>query len=409
MLIAPNNDPGSDAIFRVINALPKDRFRLLPSMRFAHFSELMKNAACMIGNSSAGVREAPFLGLPSLDIGSRQTNRGSSPSITAAEAFDRAAILDFIATQWGRPHGSHMAFCEGRAADRFVQVLRDPAFWARSLQKQFRDIADRPAPPGWLLRLYLGATRVIGLRAWKHLERRRLRGKEHPERWREKAADSMADRPPGTVVWMHAVGLGEVLALRGLIETLARARPHLTFLVTSSARASGEVFARNRPPNTIHQYLPLDVPWFRRRFLDHWRPALSVWAEQDLWPGLVFDADRRGIPLAMINARMNERAYRSRRRARALYADLYRRFALIGAQDAATAEHIRALAPGVAVQVTGSLKAACSALADSPDRAGLEAMLAERWIWCCAPSHPETRRWRSTPQPACARPDPRRS
>ncbi len=248
---------------------------------------------------------------------------------------------------------------------------------------------DRPAPPGWLLRLYLGATRVIGLRAWKHLERRRLRGKEHPERWREKAADSMADRPPGTVVWMHAVGLGEVLALRGLIETLARARPHLTFLVTSSARASGEVFARNRPPNTIHQYLPLDVPWFRRRFLDHWRPALSVWAEQDLWPGLVFDADRRGIPLAMINARMNERAYRSRRRARALYADLYRRFALIGAQDVATAEHIRALAPGVAVQVTGSLKAACSALADSPDRAGLEAMLAERWIWCCAPSHPE--------------------
>ncbi len=141
VLIAPNNDPGSDAIFRVINALPKDRFRLLPSMRFAHFSELMKNAACMIGNSSAGVREAPFLGLPSLDIGSRQTNRGSSPSITAAEAFDRAAILDFIATQWGRPHGSHMAFGEGRAADRFVQVLRDPAFWARSLQKQFRDIA----------------------------------------------------------------------------------------------------------------------------------------------------------------------------------------------------------------------------------------------------------------------------
>ncbi|MFD2102914.1 UDP-N-acetylglucosamine 2-epimerase [Tabrizicola soli] len=58
--IAPNNDPGSQAIFEVLEKLPRDRFRLLPSMRFAHFSELMKNAACMVGNSSAGVREAPL-------------------------------------------------------------------------------------------------------------------------------------------------------------------------------------------------------------------------------------------------------------------------------------------------------------------------------------------------------------
>ncbi len=140
VLIAPNNDPGSEAIFRVIEALPKERFRLLPSMRFAHFSELMKNAACMVGNSSAGVREAPFLGLPSLDIGSRQTNRGSSPSITAAEAFDRSTIEAFLRREWARPHVSHTAFGEGRAADRFVAVLRDPAFWMRGLQKQFSDL-----------------------------------------------------------------------------------------------------------------------------------------------------------------------------------------------------------------------------------------------------------------------------
>jgi 3-deoxy-D-manno-octulosonic-acid transferase len=239
------------------------------------------------------------------------------------------------------------------------------------------------------LRLYLAATRVWGVRAWKHIERRRLKGKEHRDRWREKAADAMADRPAGTVVWMHAVGLGEVLALRGLIEAMAEARPDLTFLVTSSARASGEVFERNRPVNTIHQYLPLDTPVFRRRFLDHWRPALSVWAEQDLWPGFVVEVARRGIPLAMINARMGERAFRSRMRARSLYADLYRRFGLILAQDETTAGHIRSLAPGVEVSVTGSLKAACSPLADQPERGALELALAGRQIWLCGPSHAE--------------------
>lgn len=137
--IAPNNDPGSDAIFQVLEKLPKDRFRLLPSMRFAHFSELMKNAACMVGNSSAGVREAPFLGLPSLDIGTRQSNRSDAPSVTACEASDRATILDFLQTHWGRPADRHVGFGEGSAAERFVAVLAQRGFWSLSLQKAFRD------------------------------------------------------------------------------------------------------------------------------------------------------------------------------------------------------------------------------------------------------------------------------
>jgi 3-deoxy-D-manno-octulosonic-acid transferase len=250
-------------------------------------------------------------------------------------------------------------------------------------------LADAPRPPGLALRLYLAASGLAGLRAWKHLERRRLRGKEHPDRWREKAADTMAPRPDGALIWLHAVGLGEVLALRGLIDALAEARPDLAFLVTSSARASGEVFEANRPPRSLHQYLPLDVPSFRRRFLDHWQPDLSVWAEQDLWPGLVHDCDRRGIPLAAVNARMGDRAFRSRHRVRWLYDDIYRRFAFIAAQDGATADHIRRLAPGVEVLVTGSLKAACAALADSPERTAIKQQLAGRLSWCAASTHPD--------------------
>nr|WP_283258383.1 UDP-N-acetylglucosamine 2-epimerase [Pseudomonas sp. GX19020] len=139
VVIAPNNDPGSEAIFRVLDSLPKARFRVLPSMRFAHFSELMRNAACIVGNSSAGVREAPFLGVPSLDVGTRQTNRSDAASVTAVSAFDRAAILGFLTTAWGNKAPRDAGFGEGAAADRFVEVLADPAFWDRPLQKAFHD------------------------------------------------------------------------------------------------------------------------------------------------------------------------------------------------------------------------------------------------------------------------------
>ncbi len=145
VVIAPNNDPGSDGIFAVLDGLPKDRFRVLPSMRFAHFSELMKHAACMVGNSSAGVREAPFLGVPSLDVGTRQSNRSNAGSVTAVTAFDRAEILRFLDRNWGRAHHRHDGFGEGAAADRFVAVLADPAFWDRPLQKTFRDVGGDEA------------------------------------------------------------------------------------------------------------------------------------------------------------------------------------------------------------------------------------------------------------------------
>ena len=139
VVIAPNNDPGSEAIFAVLDALPKDRFRLIPSMRFAHFSELMKHAACMVGNSSAGVREAPFLGLPSLDVGTRQTNRALAASVAFADAGDSAAVAQFLASRWGHRHAPDTGFGTGRAADRFAQTLADPAFWTQGLQKAFRD------------------------------------------------------------------------------------------------------------------------------------------------------------------------------------------------------------------------------------------------------------------------------
>ena len=140
VLINPNNDPGSDAIFAVLDQLPVDRFRRLPSMRFAYFSELMRHAAVMVGNSSAGVREAPFLGIASLDIGTRQTNRAHAPSLQACSAFDHGAIARFLHAEWGKTHPRHLEFGQGRAADRFVAVLRDEGFWAQPLQKAFRDI-----------------------------------------------------------------------------------------------------------------------------------------------------------------------------------------------------------------------------------------------------------------------------
>lgn len=218
--------------------------------------------------------------------------------------------------------------------------------------------------PGPALAIYLATSRLIPLAAPRLLARRLAKGKELPDRWREKLGEPSLPRPDGTLIWVHAVGLGEVLALRGLIAAMA-GQSDANFLVTSTTRGSAEVLASNLPPRTRHQFLPLDAPAYLARFLDHWRPDLSIWAEQDLWPGAVHAADARGIPLALVNARMNAEAYARRRRWAGLYADLFARFRLITAQDDATARHLQGLgAKGVSVST--SLKAAAPPLAADP-------------------------------------------
>ncbi len=139
VVIAPNNDPGTEDIFAVLERLPKERFRLIPSMRFNYFSELMKHSAVMVGNSSAGVREAPFLGLPSLDVGTRQQSRAEAPSITACSAFDAKTIDNFLISMWQQRQPSDMSFGCGDAAKRFVETLQQAGYWKRSLQKVFLD------------------------------------------------------------------------------------------------------------------------------------------------------------------------------------------------------------------------------------------------------------------------------
>lgn len=139
VVILPNNDPGSEAILARVNELPTDKFRVLPSMRFAYFSELLKNASAILGNSSTGVREAPFLGVPSLDFGTRQRNRSFASSIKRADLSSVENIESFIRDEWGKRYVENNDFGSGDATERFINILNDPDFWSTSLQKYFSD------------------------------------------------------------------------------------------------------------------------------------------------------------------------------------------------------------------------------------------------------------------------------
>lgn len=245
------------------------------------------------------------------------------------------------------------------------------------------------APSGFALRAYGLLWRALAKIAPLHLRRRLKKGREDPARWQEKLGQAGAARPDGSLIWLNAVGIGEVMALRGLIEAMGRVDPAAHFLITSSARSSAEVLARNLPPRTIHQYLPLDAPAFVRRFLDHWQPDLSIWSDQELWPICAHSADQRGIPLVFVNARITPESLEKRRFIKALYRDVLARFQLVLAQDQRSADALTTLGART-VEVSASLKRAAPPLtADPAELTRMQAMFNGRCIWLAASTHPE--------------------
>ena len=241
-------------------------------------------------------------------------------------------------------------------------------------------------PPA--LTWYRGLTRLATPVTPALLKQRARKGKEDPDRRQERLGIASRERPLGRLVWLHGASVGESLVLASLVDTLAARHEDLHFLVTTGTLTSARMLAARLPDRAFHQFIPVDTPAAVRRFLEHWRPDLAVFAESELWPNLIVETSRRGTPLALINARMNERSIRSWRRRPDTARWLLGQFAWIGAADTRTRDGLEDLT-GYHITLAGNLK--LEARLAAPDPAQLDrfrAALDGRPVWLAASTHP---------------------
>ncbi len=141
LLIYPNNDPGSKTI--ISNYKLKFRklknVKIFRSIRFEYFLTLLKNSFCIIGNSSSGVREAPFYGVPTIDLGNRQKNRTSNKSIYNLK-FNLSKILRVLKKIENKKFKKSKIYGEGYSAKKIVGILNSKNIWKTSTQKYLQEI-----------------------------------------------------------------------------------------------------------------------------------------------------------------------------------------------------------------------------------------------------------------------------
>jgi 3-deoxy-D-manno-octulosonic-acid transferase len=167
------------------------------------------------------------------------------------------------------------------------------------------------------------------------------------------ARSGAEDRP---LIWVHAVSVGEVLAVTRLANALDAALPDYSVAVSTTTR-TGQALARERFGANRVFYCPLDLPWTVRAYLNALKPHMLVLAETEFWPNLLQGCFRRAIPVAVVNARISDRSWPRYQMLRQLWKPLLGRLGRVMAQSETDAE--RLLAIGCAperVSVAGNLK-----------------------------------------------------
>jgi 3-deoxy-D-manno-octulosonic-acid transferase len=198
---------------------------------------------------------------------------------------------------------------------------------------------------------------VVLVRLW-------LRGKKEPgyrahigERlgfYRQLSA--MTTRP--RIIWVHAVSVGETRAAQPLIDALLAAYPVHTILLThmtATGRQTGHDVFISQGRRVIQSFLPYDTQWMTGRFLRYFKPELCILMETEVWPNMMAQCARQGVPVMLANARLSERSLQRGLRLGTIMQQAAQRLQCVAAQTEADAGRLKQFG-AKNIHVTGSLK-----------------------------------------------------
>jgi len=195
------------------------------------------------------------------------------------------------------------------------------------------------------------------------------------------------------LIWVHAVSVGELLAVAPLVQRMLQEWPDKAVLITNTTPTGSEQTQKLFGDRVEHTWFPFDIPLVTGAFLRHWAPQLIVMVETEIWPNLMVSARKQGIPVALVNARLSARSARGYARFGQFTRETLRDFSLIAAQSKSDDRRFRRIgADPEAMHVVGSIKFDIDLAARRGQldviKSELGSEIKSRPLWAAASTHP---------------------
>ena len=219
---------------------------------------------------------------------------------------------------------------------------------------------------------------------------RKLKKKEDPIRFKEKLSQINIPRGEGFLIWFHVASVGEAMSILPLIEECIKEKKIDKILLTSITLSSGTILEKRYKQNTkvVHQFLPLDVPIFTNKFLNYWKPNLSIFIDSEVWPNLILQISKKKIPLLLINARITDKSFKRWKLILNFAKKIFEKFDLCIVSNKESENFLKILG-AKNIKNYGNLKFSQikTNLNNKLDNSILE-KIKNRKIWCAASTHP---------------------
>ena len=127
---------------------------------------------------------------------------------------------------------------------------------------------------------------------------------------KEKIAFFKKRRNKEKLIWFHGASVGEIKSIIPLIEIYQKRSDIKTILLTSNTLSSAKILSEIKSTKIIHQFFPLDLNLFVKKFLNYWKPATACFVDSEIWPNMIFELKKRKIPILILNGRVTEKSFK---------------------------------------------------------------------------------------------------
>jgi 3-deoxy-D-manno-octulosonic-acid transferase len=218
---------------------------------------------------------------------------------------------------------------------------------------------------------------------------RKIKKKEDFYGYKEKLSKIDKKRGEGFLIWFHVASIGEAISIFPLIANYEKEKKIDKILITSITLSSSKLLKKKYKNSTkvIHQFLPLDISKLVNKFLNHWKPNLSIFIDSEIWPTLIFQIKKRGIPLLLLNARITKKTFNRWMLLKNFAKEIFEKFDLSIASNKETENYLRILG-AKNIKNYGNLKFSSSEIIQNNKLDPLVInKIKNRKVWCAASTH----------------------
>ena len=210
--------------------------------------------------------------------------------------------------------------------------------------------------------------------------------KEHITRFKEKFCIFSKKKRTGKLIWFHGASVGEIQSIVPLLEKFEKEKDISNILITTNTLSSSKIIKKLKFKKIIHQFFPIDLNLFTKKFINFWSPEIVFFIDSEIWPNMLVNLERKNIPIILLNGRITKKTFSKWKILKKFSKEIFSKFTLCLSSNNISKFYLKKLG-AINVKLIGNLKYSQS----ENEKIGLDSKLKKfilsKKTWCASSTH----------------------